>query len=390
MIPEILFWCSIILICYSYIFFPWLIKLISGGMDDNHIIYETEDELPYISIIVPAFNEEEVIKDKIESIYYTCYPINNFEVLIGSDASYDNTNLICRIFAENYENLKFIPFSSRIGKPSIINNLVQDARGEILVITDANVMFEFNTLIELIKHFKNESIGLVDSNIKHSGLRKQGISIQENAYVSREIRIKSFESRAWGCMMGPSGGCYAVRKKLFVPVPPNFLVDDFFINMMVLSQGKKTINNLEAIVREDVSDDISEEFRRKVRIAAGNFQNLFRFINLLRSAFKPLVFCFISHKVLRWLGPIFILTALISSLMLSDHGFFRIVILVETLLLLIPVLDYLLKKIKIHIVFLRFITHFLSMNFALFLGLIKFAGGINTNIWQPTRRKQSE
>jgi cellulose synthase/poly-beta-1,6-N-acetylglucosamine synthase-like glycosyltransferase len=378
------------MIFYSYVLFPFILRLISAGKENNAIIFKPEDDLPFLSVIMSVHNEEKVIKNKIGSIYYTSYPINKFEVLIGSDASTDNTDLICRIFTENYYNLKFIHYNQRQGKPSIINKLTEQARGKILIITDANVIFGFTTMFHLARHFRNENVGLVDSHLKYSGLRKKGISIQENAYISREVKIKYFESRKWGCMMGPFGGCYAVKKELYEPVPPRFLVDDFYINMKVLSKGKKAISSMDAIVTEDISDDLTEEFRRKVRIASGNFQNLFAFRNFLRKPFSPVAFTFISHKIIRWLGPFFMILALISSLLLSDRIFFRIVIVFEAILILIPFVDFLLKKIKIHIVFLRYITHFLSMNLALLFGFIRSVGGINTNIWEPTRREQSE
>ena len=390
MILQILFWFSVVMIFYSYILFPFIMRMISAGRENNSLIYKTEDELPFISVIMSLHNEEKVIKKKIGSIYYTSYPINRFEVLIGSDASSDSTNLICSIYAENYYNLKFKPYRLRQGKPSVINGLAKKAKGEILVITDANVVFGFSTIYNLAKHFRNETIGLVDSNLKYVGLRKKGISIQENAYMSREIRIKNFESRKWGCMMGPSGGCYAVKKELYEPVPPRFLVDDFYINMKVLSKGKKSINSMDAVVTEDISDDLHEEFRRKIRIAAGNFQNLFVFLGLLRKPFTPVAFTFVSHKIIRWLSPLLMIMALTASFLLSDHLFYRIVFLTGAIVSIIPAVDLLLKKIKIHIVFLRYITHFLSMNLALLTGLIKFIGGIKTSIWEPTRRKQSE
>lgn len=390
MILQILFWFSVVLIFYSYILFPFIMRLISAGKESNSVIYKVEDDLPFISVIMSAHNEEKVIKDKIGSIYYTSYPINKFEVLIGSDASSDNTNHICRIYAENYYNLKFIPYLQRQGKPSVINQLAEKARGKILIITDANVMFGYTTMYHLAKHFRNADIGLVDSHLKYSGLRKNGISIQENAYMSREAKIKYFESLKWGCMMGPSGGCYAIKKELYEPVPQRFLVDDFYINMKVLLKGKKTINSMDAVVSEDISDDLSEEFRRKVRIAAGNFRNFFTFRNLILKPFSPVGFTFISHKILRWLGPLFIITALITSFFLADLLFYRIVMITGLIMILIPVVDFLLKKIKIHIVFLRFITHFLSMNLALLFGLFRFIGGVNASIWEPTRRKQSE
>jgi cellulose synthase/poly-beta-1,6-N-acetylglucosamine synthase-like glycosyltransferase len=390
MIPELLFWSSVFLILYTYVIYVWILSLLSYRKKENPVSYRHEDEVPRISVIMSVYNEENVIKKKLESIYFTSFPMDKFEVLVGSDCSTDNTDRICRIYCENYENLKFFPFPVRQGKPSVVNQLALKATGELLVITDANVMLGYDTLFELTRHFRNGKVGLVDSNVMHHGLNKEGISIQENAYKSREVKVKHLESLNWGCMMGPSGGCYAVRKGLFEPVPGNFLADDFYISMKVLSKGKKAINSMKAVVMEDITNELFEEFRRKVRIAAGNFQNLVKFLPVLAHPFTPRAFCFFSHKILRWIGPLLMITAVISSLFLADQTFFRFVIIAEAILFLLPVVDYLLKKIKIHVIILRFITHFLAMNLALLVGLIRFIRGIETNIWQPTKRIISE
>jgi cellulose synthase/poly-beta-1,6-N-acetylglucosamine synthase-like glycosyltransferase len=192
----------------------------------------------------------------------------------------------------------------------------------------------------------------------------------------------------WGTMIGPFGGCFAIRKELFVKPPVDFLVDDFYINMKVLEQGKKCLNNLEARVYEDVSNELSEEFRRKVRIAQGNFQNLKTFRKMLWPPTKPLAFAFMSHKVIRWIGPFFITFAIISVLFLQSILFYRIVALAIGAIILIPFVDFFLRKLKVNLVLPRFVTHFFSMNIALLVGLIKYLKGVNRNVWQPTQRNQ--
>jgi len=187
--------------------------------------------------------------------------------------------------------------------------------------------------------------------------------------------------------MGPFGGCYALRKNYYSQIPPNFLVDDFFINMKVLEKGGKCINEKNARVYEDVSNDLNEEFRRKVRIATGNFQNLFTFFPLLFK-FNNISFCFFSHKVLRWLGPIFIIISLITSFVLKSIAFYNWIFVAQIGFYLIPFLDMLLKKLNIHILLLRFITHLLAMNLALFIGMWKYFKGVRTSIWEPTKRHQ--
>jgi cellulose synthase/poly-beta-1,6-N-acetylglucosamine synthase-like glycosyltransferase len=311
------------------------------------------------------------------------------EILVGSDASTDNTNRILQNLETDHSCLRVFLFKERTGKPGVVNRLVEESAGEILVITDANVMLDPGALREMIRYFRNPKVGLVDSQMINTRLKKDGISHQEKFYISREVRIKHYESVIWGTMMGPFGGCYSVRKSLFQPVPGNFLVDDFYVNMAVLKQGFSCISNLEAKVYEDVSNDQKEEFRRKKRISAGNFQNLAAYGSLLLSSRSGLSISFFSHKVIRWLVPFLVLITLGTSIILGiDHLAYRIIALLQLAVLFIPVIDHFLRKINIHSIPLRFISHFVLMNVALLAGFIKYIGGISDNVWQPTRRNQ--
>jgi cellulose synthase/poly-beta-1,6-N-acetylglucosamine synthase-like glycosyltransferase len=389
---QILFWLSVFALFHSYVLFPFLLKIQARNKQDNTIIYEKIDDLPKVSILISVFNEEEVISDKINSIYKTTYPINKIEVIVGSDDSSDNTNRIINELKKKFRNLHFFEFNERQGKQNIINKLYSKTIGNIIILTDANVMFVEDTIFELIKHFKNENIGLVDSMMINSqdSINKKGISIQESSYISREVNIKKYESLLNGTMMGPFGGCFAIRKELFSEVPANFLVDDFFINMNILKNGKKAINNLNAIVYEDVSNNIKEEFRRKVRISAGNFQNLIKFFPLLFSKRKGLSYYFFSHKVIRWFGPLLIIISLITNFLLYNILLYKITIFFFLLSFAIPLIDLILKTFKINISIFRYFTHFYTMNIALIFGFIKYLFGIRTGIWQPTGRNQSK
>ncbi len=292
-------------------------------------------------------------------------------------------------YQEQYPQLKLKRFAGRTGKPGIINQLAADAAHEILIITDANVFFTPTTFFELIKHFKNESIGLVGGNILNSNLKKDGISHQEKTYLKGENSMKYNEGVIWGAMIGTFGGVYAIRRASYAPVPSKFTVDDFYITMAVLENNQQVIMELEAKAYEDVSNQISEEFRRKTRISIGNFQNLKRFSGLLANPFKGVAFAFFSHKVARWLGPIFLLFMLATSFYLQTyHLIYKLAFLGEIAFLLLPLIDSLFRKLKIHFYGLRFVSHFIWMNLALLNGLIKFLTGVKTNIWTPTQRNQ--
>ncbi len=379
---------------HTYVFFPLLLRVLKTGRKKNTKIFAA-DELPHITIVMAAYNEEKVIAQKLQSILDGNYPKDKLKIIVGSDNSTDKTDAIVKSFSSTFPFIRLSKFDSRTGKIVIINKIIEEVKDDFVIITDANVLFDNNTIFDLIRHFKNPEIGLVDSNMINSGMRKAGISHQEKTYIQTEVGTKEAESVIWGSMMGPFGGCYALRKKLFAPVPSNFLVDDFYINMKVLEQNYKCINETQALVFEDVSNNLLEEFRRKVRIATGNFQNLFSFKHLLLKG-SGIGFCFLSHKVLRWLGPLFLLIIFFSSMILfafnDENNFMELIYKIIfygmcCCLLLIPV-DRLLNKLGVHFSLLRFNTHFFYMNVALFVGMIKYLNGVSSSIWEPTQRHQ--
>lgn len=383
---EITLWLGIGLIFHSYVIYPKLIQYFSRFRKTNSLIYQ--DELPPITIIIPAHNEEKVIGQKLETLIQSNFPLERIELLIGADNCQDNTCAIVESYRDKFPNMKLSEFSERQGKINIVNKLVKEAKHDIIVMTDANVLFDTNTLSELVKHFKNPKIGLVDSRMEHFGIKETGISQAENGYISNEVQTKCAEGKIWGAMMGPFGGCFAFRKLCFEPIPTHFLVDDFYLNMLILQKGYQCINEQNARVFEDVSNESWIEFKRKIRISAGNFQNLSQFWPMLLR-FDGISYAFFSHKFLRWILPFFMLFILVGSSILSrDHIIYAIMNALFILPLGLYIPDYLGKKIGIHFKWLRYIVHFTSMNIALFLGFFKFLGGIKSSIWEPTKRLQ--
>ena len=316
---QLLFWIPVGLLFYSYIIYPIFLELIYLMKKKNRP--SSVFGLPSISILVSVYNEEKVIEEKIKNLFDCDYPKDKIEIIIGNDCSSDSTNEILEGikihpgFAET--KFKSLNFDLRRGKPSVLNDLVKEATGEIILLTDANILFEKDAIKKLVAHFTDSKVGLVGGNIinKASG---EGISNQEKTYISRENRIKFLEGKNFGSMIGPFGGFYALRKNLYNPVPENFLVDDFYLCMQVLQQHFKSIAEPTAIAYEEVSEDWKQEYKRKARISAGNFQNLLHFENLLLR-FDGTAFCFFSHKVLRWLGPFFLIAALLLNFFISIH-----------------------------------------------------------------------
>jgi cellulose synthase/poly-beta-1,6-N-acetylglucosamine synthase-like glycosyltransferase len=378
------------LLAHSYLIYPLLLRILVRIRKQNKA-EPPAHEKPFISILIPAHNEEDVIEEKIKSVLNSNYPKDKMEILIGLDHCTDRTEEIVKSIAETNSLLLIKKMQDRSGKSGVINALVPESKGEILVITDANILLLPDTLNNLVRGFSDPRTGLIDTRMRHIPKENTGISGVESGYVNTEVGTKNAESVLWGCMMGPFGGCFAVRKKLFRPIPSHFLVDDFFLNMVVLKSCHKSKNAMEAEVLEDVSTSLREEFRRKIRIATGNFQNLIYFFPLL-FRFNALSFCFFSHKVIRWIGPFLYIAALGITILKAIHfpGLW-IVLLAGALVLpfVLTLADILLTKLGVNLMILRPFSHLVSMNLALFIGFFRFLSGVKSGAWKPTRRNQA-
>jgi len=386
MIGEILFWFCVILLAHSYVVYPLVLKMLAANIKVPKPTPHCDPQ-PMVSVLMAVYNEEKVLAQKIRSVFNTEYPLAQLEMLIGSDGSTDATNTIIQQLINEGYRINFIPFAGRSGKTQIINALVPLANGSIFIPTDANILFEPLTIPNLVAHFTDSTIGLVAANILNTGLSKDGISYQEQSYIQRENSIKLYEGQLWGTMMGAFGACYAIRANLFPAIPRNFFMEDFYITLSVIQSGKKSIAEPNAIAYEDVSNAIQEEFKRKIRISAGNFQNLAIFWPLIFKPYTGAGFSFLSHKVLRWLGPFFLIIAFIANCFLFNNSlFYQITFYLQLFGFITPLLDKCFSKLNLHIFGLRLMAYFYIMNLALLIGFFKYVKGIKSSAWNPTKR----
>lgn len=380
----IIFVGSVYLILHTYAIYPLWLLIFSKKESSEKQLFKLDEELPEVAILMAAYNEEKVIGDKIASVFKTSYPLQKIHFYIGSDASTDKTDEIIQEWQKKFPQINLIRFGGRTGKSGIINDLSDKATQEIFILTDANVVFKEDTIFNLIRHFNNENVAQVAANIIKVSPNNKGIASQEKSYIAIENKIKYQESLRWNVVMGAEGGCYAIRKVSFSKVPPKFFMDDFYITMNVIEQSKQIVFDKDAICNEDVPTKSAEEFKRKVRISIGNFQNLMRYKTLLFN-FNGISFAFWSHKVLRWLTPFLLITAFVSTYFLMFHdAYFKILFLLQLFGFVTPVLDWLLR---INIPLMRFVSHFYLMNLALLRGFIIYVKGVESNVWQPTKRE---
>ncbi|MFN8241485.1 MAG: glycosyltransferase [Bacteroidales bacterium] len=386
MVISIIFWLAFFLVLLTYLFYPATLLIL------DRLHPGTGKELPgnytpFVSVLMAVNNEEKVIARKIKALYESDYPADRFEVIVGSDNSVDMTDPILDSLANEFSTLKIVKFGIRSGKPVIINNLSGIASGEILIITDANVFPERNTIRRLVSNFSDPSVGLTDTRLITTGTSKEGISLSGAAYIGLETRLKNIEGRLWGKMMGPFGGFYAVRKKSYKPNSENALSDDFRICMNVIGGGEKVISDMNSVVYEDAANNLCEEYKRMTRISAGNFQNLRHFSRLLKNPFNTWSLIFISHKVLRWLTPLLWMIMLVMNLLLLKVSFlYTVLLILQLILIILPPLDLILRKAGINVVPIRYFTHLFLMNLAIASGFFRQLGGVESGVWEPTKR----
>lgn len=370
----------LLLLLHSYIIFPF--KMIQLQKPADHSDYpEPEKE---VAIIMAVYNEATVLEEKLDSMLNSTYPLQYISIMVGSDASTDETDAILKRYAENYPQIHYQRFEERTGKPQIINHLALKAQAEILVLTDADAIFYPDTLPNLMKPFANEEVGGVQANLITKGPIGQQVALQEINYNQRELKIKRGEG-ANGAVIGADGTCYAIRRSFFTPVPEGFFVDDFFIFMSILKQGYKTCFAKDAYCNMHISGDSGIQFQRKVRISKGNFQNLSYFRSLVNPFQSFAGYAFFSHKVLRWLGPFLMVIMLAANLLLiAYHELFWVILGFQLGFYSLGLLDLILRKVRWYLVPLRFISHFVLMNLALLFGFFHYLSGPGDGTWDST------
>lgn len=297
-----LFFGSIVILGYTYLLYPILIKFISLFFKEK---YFQQNNFPTISILISVYNEEKVIKQKIENIANLNYEFAKIEVLIGSDCSIDNTNKILEECKKEYTWLSLYLFNERRGKALVLNDLVGYSKNEVIVFSDADTVFDKNILKFLSSHFINPKVGGVSGRIVLSEPEENfNRSIEEKIYWEYEDFIKKSEGKC-GILVSANGGNYSVRRDLFVNIPVDKAVtDDLFTTLAILKQAYKFLFDYNAVAFEDVANEVIDEYKRKTRYSATNFQTLAYFKGLMFNKNLLISLALWSHKIFRWLTPI--------------------------------------------------------------------------------------
>lgn len=378
---------------YSYVIYPIVLFCLSTIVQvcrDLRYLLSRQDrrsrttQTPSVSIIMSAFNEEEVIGDTLRRCLELEYPADRLEILVGSDGSTDQTVEVAKSIASPL--IRVFDFPNRRGKAAVVSGCVREASGDLLVFTDANTLLARDALQNLIRHFDNPRVGAVCGELRL--VSADGGALQEGFYWRYEVVLKILESRLHG-VLGANGAIYALRRELFPQVADNIITDDFVIPMKVQSRGLRVVYDPEAVATEQATPSVTSEFRRRVRIGAGNWQALWHCAGLLLPWKGFVSFAFWSHKVLRWFTPYMMITALVANVFVLHTTLGRALLTGQLAFYATAGLGYLLNKLKLPTGPLSFLSYFVAINTALGLGLARGAFRAQRAAWRRTDRSPS-
>lgn len=372
------FWISVAEIAYTYLLYPVFLGVFAWLFGKKHV--PAESCTPSIAVVLPVYNEEKVIRKKIQNVFACNYPADKLELWIGSDMSSDRTEEIIRSVADPRIHLWVA--QKRSGKAQMLNQLVPQIDADVLLFTDADIMFDAESIRFLAGHFADPSAGGVGGVTLHS--QTDVGSAEEITYRNFEVVQKKLESMLHSTISA-FGSFYAIRKKLFVHFHPHtYSNDDVIMPMSIIRQGYRMLFEPAAVSYEE-PQRLGTEFKRRIRIGAGNFQAFFWLIDFLNPLCGWPWFCYVSHKVTRWFSPFFLLAAFISCGVLAFFGTAVIykMIFITGMIFAVSSLGYRAFQLPI----LRHLFYFIAMNIALIAGFFRFLVGIRSAVWARTERK---
>ncbi len=381
MLSQAIFWFSFFFIIFTYIGYPAFLYVLSR-VSPKPVNRREVCFFPFVSIIIAAKNEAHGIEKRLKNLIIQDYPDDKYEIIIVSDGSTDETDNIVENFIsclpDKQTSIFVYTYVPSKGKPTALNTGVKHARGDIVVFTDARQEFAQNTVSLLVRNFTDPTIGAVSGELIFLQKNDSKIKAQMGAYWKYEKTIRKLESLT-GSVVGATGAVYAIRKSLYQPLPEDTILDDVLTPMNINMQGFRIIFDGQAMAYDTISQDIGDEWKRKVRTLAGNWQLISLRKDFLNPQKNKLFFRFCSHKLARLVVPLFLIFLLMSSA-LQQGILWWVVTSVQLFVYILAVAAYLFPRIQNNRL-VKTIYFFCSLNIAAVAGFIVWLTGGCSTIW---------
>jgi len=363
------------LLCYSYLFFPLILAVLRPFLSRPRVQDQVQ---PYVSIVLSAFNEEAVIRQKIDNSLNLDYPADRLEILVSSDGSTDRTNEIVSSIED--PRIRFYPFLQRSGKTSCLNKMVPAAKGEIILFTDANSILPSSVLKNIVRNFSDQEVGLVTGWTRYGS--PSGTEGAVGGYARYERMLKEMESDIGSCV-GADGAIFAIRKELYRTLRDDD-INDFIIPLSIIRQRKRVVLDPDVYCFEEATQSTDDEYKRQVRITARTLLAIRRNMDMLNPLeFGMFSFFVFSHKVMRFLTPIIFWGVYLFNVFLFRRSlFFKMIFLGQNIFLMSALVG---NFPRLRNRFLEFCNMLMTTFLAQCSGWIRTLKGSDDTTWTPHR-----
>jgi cellulose synthase/poly-beta-1,6-N-acetylglucosamine synthase-like glycosyltransferase len=384
---RIILWSCLLVGAYAYIFYPAFLffayAVAQIHRDWRYLVTRRDrragspprDALPAVTLIIPAYNEEAHLCQKIKNLREIDYPVEKLEVLIVSDGSSDRTEEILKAVPDSGIEKLFLPV--RKGKSNALNEAVNRSRNEILIFSDASTLFAPDAAKNLARHFSDPRVGAVCGSLQFQGSEESRQT--EGVYWKYESMLRLMETRL-GATLTASGAIYALRRECYPKLSADTLIEDFVIPMNARRMGYRVLYDPEAVATEFSASTVGGEFTRRVRLAAGSFKALGQLIRARQSAFT--FWAFLSHKFLRWVIPFLLIAAFLSNIFLIESSPYTLLFGLQVIFYLWAAVGFVLRRRPGRIPFARIGYFVVAMNFAYLVGFVRYVSGRGAATWQ--------
>lgn len=389
---KVLFWICLFIVFYTYIGYGMLlyvmvlIKRLFCKTSQDPILPD-DDQLPDVTLMICAYNEEDIIREKMENIRQIDYPADKFCVMWVTDGSNDGSNDLLK----QYPEVTLVYSPERKGKAMAMQHGLKVNKAEYVVFTDANTMLNTNAIREIVRQFMKPNVSCVSGEKRVAARTNDQIAAEgEGLYWKYESTLKQWDSDLYSAM-GAAGELFAVKMSDYREAPTNALLDDFMMSMLIVKDGHRIAYTSEAYAMEYGSANMYEESKRKRRIAAGGLQSIWWLRSLMNPLKYPVVsFLFISHRVLRWSITPFTMLALIPlniALVALNAGIiYTVICILQLIFYAAAALGWLQTKTGRHGGLLYVPYYFLFMNVNVFRGISYLRSHSTSGTWEKAKR----
>lgn len=390
---KIIFWLCLALVVYTYVGYGAVLYII---LKVKNIFFRRETTpilpldpqlLPDVTLMICAYNEADVIEEKMQNIRALNYPQDKLCVMWVTDGSNDNSNEMLQAYPE----VKLVFSPERKGKAAAMQHGLQENKAEYVIFTDANTMLNADAIREIVRQFMKKNVSCVSGEkrvaARHAG---QATAEGEGVYWKYESMLKRWDSELYSAM-GAAGELFAVRMSHYLPAPSNALLDDFMMSMLILKDGHRIAYTSEAYATEYGSASTAEESKRKRRIAAGGLQSIWWLRSMMNPfAYPKVAFQYVSHRVLRWsITPLALFALFPLNLLLlfaSGSLLYQLLFLLQLFFYLSALTGHILKVSGRRNKLLYIPCYFLFMNLNVFLGIGYLMSHKDSGTWEKARR----